>query len=478
MTPPKIKQPSKSVRQLNDLYLMTRSKYLVQFPGGAYKTFSYKSAGRVPKLNDSMLRKHLAGDLTYGVFAGAYFTKFIAFDVDFTDADLARWATHKLIATLNEDFGVPFRDIHVSFSGGKGYHVELFFAKPVQLASVKAFYSSVMTQVGDLAGGQIEFRPNANQGVKLPLGVHQKTGKRCWFVANDTLEPLVGEASHAYLLAIQPADPALLDVESFALTQEQAADFETVATATDITVNEFSAEGALKKAVAIIEAGQLLRSGTRHETTFSLAAFYHTQGFEREEAVSAIMTILNATPRAYFSEGSKPAYWLAEAERLTSYVWARNITIHDSAKEVTVSKAEILAVLRVGTFAQKKLAYAMLVTSKRYGAVFYLTMNTAQKMIDSNSRPTVVKAIKKLVDTGYIEYVRKAEIDRALSEKAGRAHYKPNKYRIIAELPDVKEEVEVKVGGDSDLVSVVKSLLTEDEIKLYVKRHEFNTRFK
>jgi hypothetical protein len=472
-----MKQPSENSRKLiiqkfNDLYIQTRSKYLIQFPSH-YVTMNKKRSPSVYSLNDSMLKKHLEGALTYGIFNGGYINKFITFDVDFNDKSQARWATLKLIDVLMRDFGIRRQDIHVSLSGGKGYHVDLFFDKPVPVREIRAFYDHVIATIGLLPDGQIEFRPSWTQGVKLPLGIHQRTGNRCWFVDNETLTPI---KSFEYLLDVQPMDSTIITDADLGLTHEQASEFETVAAETNIMANVIDVSAALQKARRILEAGRLTESNSRHSTTLTLACFYNSQGFEPEEAVAAIMEILYATPPQYFSKGSSPEHWLKEAERLVAYAYEKDMKLGNADMIITIYKSEILAVLQCGTFKQKQMLYAMLVTSKRYGPTFYLKTKTAMTMIGTTSRETVQTAIKKLVEKGYVEYRRKGEVDMAKSLELGQFRHKPNKYRLL--LPEVQPgEPSVEVSNEHSVVDVALKLCDVKEIKRYVKRREYESRW-
>lgn len=468
-------QLKKLYKKFNTLYIQTRKKYLVQFESGQYATFDKTKNNRVIMLNDSMLKTHLAGGLTYGIFNGGYYNKFVTFDVDYSENEsAARWTTLKLIDVLVREFNIPRKYIHVSRSGNKGYHVDLFFDRPIALVDAQTFYNRVMSAIGELLpGGQIEFRPTWTQGVKLPLGVHQRTGNRCWFVDNETLEPI---KSFGYLLDVEPMDANIVLDAIIELTDEQQAEFDEIVSKTDTSITIVDTSKALRKAARILEAGRLTESGTRHNTTFTLACFFNSQGFEPDEAVDAIMEILLNTPRDYFSKGSTPEFWLKETKRLVKYVYEKDIQLGNAHKEIKIYKSEILEVLKVGTFRQKQLAYAMLVTSKRYGKVFYLTESTAMKMIGTKSKGTIQNAIKKLVDAGFIEYVRKAELDVAKSKETRRACYKPNKYRLLINEPPAGDE-SIKTTGADSLIDVTYSLCSTDEIKTYVKRWEFEKRW-
>ncbi len=471
------KQPNENSRKLicnklNQLYIQTRKKYLVQFPD-RYVTMNKSRSDRVIVLNDSMIYTHLEGELTYGIFNGGYFNKFISFDVDFTNETTARWATLKLIDVLVSEFNIRRSDVHVSLSGGKGYHVDLFFDKPVPVSEAHLFYENVMVEVGELPNGQIEFRPSWTQGVKLPLGIHQKTGNRCWFVDNETLEPI---ESFDYLLDVEPMDSSIITDADFGLTDDQAREFEAVAVETDISVNVVDQSAALQKARRILEAGRLTESNTRHNTTFTLACFYNSQGFEREEAVEAIMTILHNTPPEYFSKGSSPELWRKEAVRLVNYAYDKDMRLGNADKPVRIYKSEILAVLQCGTFKQKQMLYAMLVTSKRYGPTFYLTTKTAKQMIGTTSSETVQNSIAALVKKGYVEYRRKGEIDKARSLETGQVRHKPNKYRLLLDEP-AADEPSVEATNDQTVVDVARKLCDVKEIKQYVKRSEYSNRW-
>ena len=135
---------------------------------------------------------------------------------------------------------------HVEFSGAKGFHLWLFFAEPVPAERLRAALCYVVRMVSDDLGttpgsvsaavlpverlwtdaatgeaqsqriGQIEIFPKqcslrdgeVGSCVKLPMGVHQGTGRRCDWVLDD-LQPVPDQWE--YLLSIQPLDPQTLD---------------------------------------------------------------------------------------------------------------------------------------------------------------------------------------------------------------------------------------------------------------------------
>lgn len=472
MNKPQQNGHSETIAKLNELYISTRRKYIMQTEVG-YVTFSRDKIPTVWTLNDGMIANHLAGSKTYGIFNGNHYNKFITFDVDYADnQEMARWATLNVIRVLQDEFNISANDIHVSFSGNKGYHVDLFFDTQISADEARRFYTQVINAAG-LPSEKVEFRPTWTQAVKFPLGIHLKTGRRCWFVDRETLEPI---ESFDYLNDVEPMDSALILDALIELTDEQEAEFERVVRETDTSVNVVNTSDAYAKAMKILDAGQLLESGTRHTTTVLLASFFNSQGFEREEAVEAILDVLYNTPPDYFSAGSEPEMWEREAVRLVDLAFDRDYKLGNDDQEITVYKSEMLAVLNAGTFRQKQMAYAMLVTSKRYGETFYLTMSTASKMTGA-SHGTVNSAIKKLVEIGFIEYVRKRELDKAQSRQKGRPIYKANRYRLLIDKPQAGEH-SIEVKSAATITDVTTALFDVKEVRSLVGRTEFTNRWK
>ena len=89
---------NKIIKKLNELYVLKRSKLLIMNKDGNY--FTLEKQNKDDKRNqiaDWRISEHLNGNTTLGVFAGSIFTKFICFDVDIKDIELAKWAVYKLI---------------------------------------------------------------------------------------------------------------------------------------------------------------------------------------------------------------------------------------------------------------------------------------------------------------------------------------------------------------------------------------------
>lgn len=170
--------------QLINLYIDNRQKYVLCLPSGRIIMPKYKN-GNSSWLSDGVLRQHLLQAYAVGVFASARGSRFLCFDVD----DGSR-ETVKTVQTQLNAAGIERDRIYVSTSGGKGFHVEIFFDRPVCTAHLRWLYERVIAE-GHLDSRKVEFRPTTSLAIKLPLSIHATTGNICWYVDRDTLEPIV-----------------------------------------------------------------------------------------------------------------------------------------------------------------------------------------------------------------------------------------------------------------------------------------------
>jgi len=136
------------------------------------------------KYTTRQMFEHLNGNISLCVFAGPRNTSFLSVDVDMKDHEVVQKVIDAMVG-----LGIPKDKIYVSDSGGKGYHVDIFFANSIYNWKAKELYDLII-YFGALDRRKVEYRPTKTQAIKLPLGVHQKTGNRCWFVDPDTLTPI------------------------------------------------------------------------------------------------------------------------------------------------------------------------------------------------------------------------------------------------------------------------------------------------
>jgi hypothetical protein len=150
------------------------------------------------KLTDERLRNHLIGKITLGAYQlKGEQVKWLCLDFDAPEEncrqnarDMARmtWAAvdHLSIAAYLED------------SGNKGNHLWLFFEEPVSAVIAqglgKALLAHTQNEDVEFIGVEVEVFPKQTKLdgpddygnlVKVPFGVHKKSGRRCVFIDSD-----------------------------------------------------------------------------------------------------------------------------------------------------------------------------------------------------------------------------------------------------------------------------------------------------
>ncbi|WP_248928985.1 TOTE conflict system archaeo-eukaryotic primase domain-containing protein [Paenibacillus hamazuiensis] len=463
----------KATDKLFDLYLIQNIHYLLQFKGGHYITRN----DREKPLRLFQLRMHLDGKTTVGTFSGKYLTKFICFDVDYPDRpQLAKWVTYKLTAALDQ---AGLHDYAVSTSGGKGYHVELFLDKAISTDAARKFYALILrsAEISESADGKVEYRPSTTQGVKLPLGVHQKTGNFCGFCRVDEgLRVMDREESTAYFLAVKKTNHAAILAaieDERAYDNRAAADMENaVSRYQPLTTYDQSESYTLSRAAERYEVG-LTGPGQRHNSFLLLARLMNHNGVEREAAVTVITEWLEWQDRRFYD--SDWNFCMKDLQEVVDYVYDGNLTLTMDVKDLTVSFAEIDAIIRrCPQKNHKALTYAMLVHSKRWagpGGSFYMTYDQMAVTAGIDIR-TAKRQIDQLAKLGVIEIVRRNQ------RKKGTMIKKPNVYRmtITGATPSPDEKV-FMVTGVADMTDCIRFFYDPKELRTMLPRRQYASLF-
>ncbi len=172
-------------------FIPRRDMYPVQRPDGSYVTLKRK-------LSLDLIAAHLQGAVTLGTYAldARSMARWICLDAD----DDTQWqGVYRLAVDLGWQ-GVPSY-MEPSRRGG---HLWLFM-EPTPGAEARRFGKQLLAERGleavELYPKQDELKTGPGSLVRLPLGVHLKTGKRYYFVTLDgqPLAPTIRE--QAWLLA-------------------------------------------------------------------------------------------------------------------------------------------------------------------------------------------------------------------------------------------------------------------------------------
>ena len=180
----------KRLQRYRELFLHNHGQlYAVQNEGGQ----GYTSAGS-RELTDEVLKAHLEGRKTIAVRLSqplTYLTKAGCVDIDGTREELR--GNYELAARIRDAAAEEGLKTYIEFSGNKGFHVWFFCDQPIpsntmystiEAVCLKASYKP--KEVYPLPGEvEVDGKGSGGQPVKLPGGIHQKTGKLCGFLTDE-----------------------------------------------------------------------------------------------------------------------------------------------------------------------------------------------------------------------------------------------------------------------------------------------------
>lgn len=122
-------------------------------------------------------------------------------------------------------------NVYMESSGWKGIHIWIFFEAPIKATEVREFLKTILKKVGPPPEGinreifplQQSIRENAfGSLIKLPLGIHRLTGKRCLFIDNEG-NPVENQIAHLWNIVpvkietFRKAQSLLTKEESFSI---------------------------------------------------------------------------------------------------------------------------------------------------------------------------------------------------------------------------------------------------------------------
>nr|WP_127509813.1 hypothetical protein [Paenibacillus humicus] len=379
--------------------------------------------------------------------------------------------TYRLVHALD---GAGFDRFAVSYSGGKGYHIELFFDRAVSVEAARKFYATILqhAEIGPDAHGKVEFRPSSTQGVKLPLGINQKTGRYCGFCDTaDGLRVWSPEESREYFRRIRKTDHQRVldfiaeDVEAY--DQREAAEMEdAVARHKPLPIYDQSESFTLARASDRYMHG-MTAPGQRHNSFLMLARFMNHHGHDQADALELITEWFAWQDRTFYKSDTE--FCARDLAECIEFVYANDQTLHAETRDLTVTFAEIDAIIRrCPGKSQKALTYAMLIHSKRLAAengVFFMTYKQMEQTAGIAER-TARRHIDGIAEIGVIDIVRRNQ------RIPGTKFNKPNFYRMTLAEQDEEGGRGFEIANGTTFADVVRNMYSERQIRALLPRRQ------
>lgn len=451
---------------INRLYVTERSKYIEQYLNKETNTVAYNT--REWTLVDKNILEHLKQKRTIGIFSFRYKTKFITFDVD--TKENSRLDTLHLISVLENDFNISRNDIHVSLSGLKGYHVTIFFSKSISNDIARKFYNIVINRA-NFTQRQVEYRPQFNVGMKLPLGLHKKANKVSWFVDNQTLKPI---KNYSYVFDIKTIDVTpIIDVydksDPIVVEHNEAVEFDDLTKS--INVNTVDTEENLEHINYVLENNCLKYEATRNDVTLMTAIYLKdVESFSIEDTTNTLLSIMLNTKRTKSHLISSSTEFIErETKRIVNVVYKYDYKFSNRRKDVCITRSEIEDILSIKKWNLKQMYFIHLIHAKRYAkqdGSYYMTYKTMNRYGATSERQRAKQQIEELHD--FIEIKSNNEVDRSRSLEQGKIVKKPNFYKIkkIFDDSSIEEDRIVIKEEEIDLVQILQRFAERYDLNL------------
>lgn len=434
----------KVVKQMDRLLISYRKNYLFQVKNGEDVEFLTTTGDKV-RLTEWKVRKHLNGDYTLGIKLGSSgLTKFLCFDVDIIDVEDRIWTTKELIDTLHSYYGIPMKDIHVWYSGFKGYHVDLYFDDLIKEQKLNNFYYEVLTQMGETIH-RIEKRPTSGLGVKLPLAID-------YFLA---IEPLSLSEFQENILN----DCITMDKKQLKNKKKEKSKKIGNRIKKD---NNHIVYDYVKNTLS---DGYLSESSSRNYFTFHASCFLKYQGNDMESTYEIIFGIVkttfqNSETRIFLDQKWSLQSLENETKRIVKNVYVGDYTFSLKSSDVTFYKQELDAILSISKKNLRNLLFSLLYQSKKYSGSdgkFYCTHKSLANMGNDSNTGRSAKNIRLLEGMGFVEVISSRVF------KGG--NWIPNYYKVTLGEQDVSEIEGVTYNSDEplDLCRVMKDLNNKEE---------------
>ena len=424
----------RSAELLEELYVTVRKAWLQQ----TNKGYVTKAKGKSRKwgLHSGDIKAHTKGKSTIGVYFPKGKSNILALDLDIKDT----FALQEVYEVVNRF--IPSNSILTSYSGNKGYHIDIFISDMVEDKLLMSFYELIISETG-LSKSKLELRGAGNQGYKLPLGIHQKTNNFC-YVCDKHGRQLKDTEVLDKLESIERVSPEVLSHavevnDIVVLTAEQEKELrQIVESVKPLQIYK----NPLDNLINALETKGITEEGTRHNKAFVLGLAYRERGYCPKEIEQKLLDWHKALdPELYKSTQG-------EIEKDCSYIandvfkkdsegnYKYKLPILDIDREPIINRDELLKIIDIeghgrSTMSLRKLLFAMIQHSKMYAdnqGVFYMTYEQINEAMGvNNSRTKLIKWVDKLETIEKIEILRRNE----LREEGAKYKKKPNQYRVV-----------------------------------------------
>ncbi|NCB40431.1 MAG: hypothetical protein EOM80_16850 [Erysipelotrichia bacterium] len=421
----------KVLKFLNARYITLRCKFVEYSHGNAYTVYK-QNRGR--SLCDSDIIEHFKGSKCIGVHFPKNISNLIGFDIDSLDIELVKRLYDALFR-----YGVAQNNMLVSFSGGKGYHIDVFLNRMVEKTAVRDFYAALLKEI-DATPQQVDLYGANGKGYKIPLGFHYKTGAFC-YLCDENGSQIPDNQIVSFLQEIEPLDPKVLadavdihfaDIDDAAVIvggEELISDINMLDTYGSTNA------GAIERMQNLLKDG-VHEKGNRHFIVTHVAAYLKDE--KKMCLGDAIDFITGWVKTTWGGDALSDREFPRDIEKMCRYAYRVDFKFHVRAKPIHISAPDIREIFSIETGnrlqneALRRLYYCFLVHSRAYGdavGVFYMSYSQIAAMGGTKDSGLLVRQINRLVELSKVNIVSRNSRNTNAGQK-GQKFNRPNEYSL------------------------------------------------
>jgi len=444
-------------RKLMSLYCFNKSEYREMYVVESGEVGYRHVDGELTIKN---LFDHLDGKRTLSVYGRKNRTVFMTLDIDTLDTAVVADMMRRL-----EGIGIAAEYLYPSTSGYKGFHIDVFFDKPVKKSLVENLYY-YLRRDRQVAEYRMECFPLRHNAIKIPLGVNLRTGNRCWYLDRETLAAIEDDG-YVYQVKRMPGEK-FEDIVIGLNKKAWQEDFEKA----KLNVGKWKKKERYQvRKYSVAHEPRIMQPGERHNCMRRRSVYLRSMGADEDEIFADLMAWVGRQDPALINS---PIEEIEKDARAMASSVVRKFGVKVKAKKQTGDKTEWLhRALRIGaldirkvllgeTKSERKIAFLICVYCLCYGkcCMSYERMGEAMDM----SHLTAQKAVRGLLEKKVISIRQKG----GLVKVDGEPHLMPNAYvfdrsdRGYGSVEFVKPYVEFKLDDVKDhMVDFYYRVLTE-----------------
>ncbi|WP_416188258.1 TOTE conflict system archaeo-eukaryotic primase domain-containing protein [Clostridium perfringens] len=469
--------------EILNTYITYRKKYIIQ-KGNGYNTVFCT-------ITDYNIKSHLKGIQTYGIFVDKI-SKFLTFDIDLKVLDkeksqYKKWVLYKVINCLEQEGLSEY--LNISFSGNKGYHIDLIFDKPIKIEVLQEYgkyiikkYELDKIKFSNKLICEVELRGCTHQGVKLPLGINRKTNKFMYYL-NSELKPINQNQFENFKLNILSSDVF------YNLYSEIRDDIEI--NKNQVICNKINKslkngnktdnkelEYDRTELDYVIQNDILKNKGTRNDMIYLVALWCNTNKINKDLALKKLYNIIDNTPKELFNDLTSYKWKCKECRNVIEKVYENNLVLFD-CKNVGLN-SDILEWIMSNckTIKQMNIFLCHVYHCIKWGnsdGIYFLSENRICQYTDTKKRDTVINLNKQLIDLRILKVVEKGKyIDLGNGIKKGIA----TTYKLT--IPkEFKNDIEFYIKNDKiNFIKMCHKHLKKENILAYIPLRTYRRYFK